>query len=103
MSNKKKDSDRYFDKLATLRNEYHSNTETFDEEKIIAVTLANVPNKYEGVLTGVIREKGSTLELNDHMQEALHKYWRICNDLMMVTMKMMLLTQMRKEHNLCKM
>ena len=77
---KKGDPDSYFNKLAMRKNKYHNNTATFDEEKMIAATLAKAPNKYSSVLTTLLREKGANLKLED-MQIALKEQWRICNNL----------------------
>jgi hypothetical protein len=76
----KSDPDKYFNKLAVLKNKYRSNANTFNEEKMIAATLAKAPGHYSAVLTQVLREKGENLKLQD-MQSALKEQWRIRNNL----------------------
>ena len=78
--NKNKDPDKYFRKLAVLKNKYCSNSSTFDNEKMIAATLSKAPSIYGSVLTSVLREKGSALKIND-LQEALKEHWRIRHNL----------------------
>ena len=59
---KEDDPDEYFSKLAVLKNKYRKNKTTFDEEKMIAATLAKAPKKYSAVLTGLLQShKGGTL------------------------------------------
>ena len=68
--------DKYFRKLAVLKNKYRNNKKTFDDEKMIAATLAKAPRKYGSVLTALLREKGTNLKIHD-MQDALKEHWRI--------------------------
>ena len=79
-----RDPDEYFDKLEMLKNKYHSNSKTFDDEKKIAATLAKAPKKYGSVLTSMICEKGNLLTL-DYMQEALKDCWCVRNNLVHVS------------------
>ena len=65
MQLKMKDPDEYFDKLATLKNKYKTNSKTFDNDKMIAATIAKAPKKYGSVCTSVIHEKGAGLKLED--------------------------------------
>ena len=78
--NKNEDPDKYFRKLAVLKNKYRSNSSTFDNEKMIAATLSKAPSIYGSVLTSVLREKGSNLKISD-LQEALKEHWRIRHNL----------------------
>ena len=61
----KSNPDKYFNKLAVLKNKYRSNVNTFDEEKMIAATLAKAPSQYSAVLTQVLHVKGEDLKLAD--------------------------------------
>ena len=78
---KDEDPDVYFRKLAVLKNKYRHNQATFDNEKMIAATLAKAPAMYSSVLASVLREQGSNLKLTD-MQDAMKEHWRIRNNLL---------------------
>lgn len=70
---KNKDPDKFFGKLAILKNKYRKNSKTFDDEKMIAATIARAPKKYSAVLTNAITNKGASLTLDD-MQGALKEH-----------------------------
>ena len=78
---KDEDPDKYFRKLAVLKNRYRSNGNTSDEQKLIAATLAKAPATYGSVLTSVLREKGNALKIID-IQEAMKEHWRIRHNLL---------------------
>lgn len=77
---KSEDPDKYFDKLAVLKNKYKHCPSTFDDKKMIAATIAKALSTYGSVITGVLCDKGDKLTLED-LQAALKEYWRIKHNL----------------------
>ena len=70
------DPDDYFDRLAVLKNRYKHCPATFDEDKMIAATIAKAPIAYGSTIGAEMRAKGEDLTLDD-LQAAMKEYWRI--------------------------
>ena len=65
---KSKNLDKYFMKLAVLKNKYDSNTSTSNNAMVIAAILSKDPSIYRSMMISLLKEKDNALKLSNLQQ-----------------------------------